>query len=76
MSEVSLNIFRPLLSLTKQEINDYANMNNIIFREDQSNYDTVYDRNNIRHTIIPVLESLNPSIHDTMGELGFYMQNV
>ncbi len=76
MSEISLNIFRPLLRLTKANIIEYAVNNKIAYRDDQSNHDTTYDRNNIRHTIIPVLESLNPSIHDTMGELGFYMQNV
>jgi tRNA(Ile)-lysidine synthetase-like protein len=76
MSEVSGYIFRPLLQVTKIDIVQYATNNQIVYREDQSNHDTAYDRNKIRHTIIPVLESLNPSIHDTIGELGCYMQHV
>lgn len=66
MSEISGYILRPLLCITKKDIQEYADAHNITFREDQSNYDTTYDRNKIRHAIVPVLESLNPSIHDSM----------
>ncbi len=66
MFQISGNIFRPLLSVTKQQIQLYSKENNIEYREDSSNSDTTYDRNRIRHDIIPVLESLNPSIHNTI----------
>lgn len=66
MNYISGYIFRPLLSTTKSEIIQYSIENDIEYREDSSNIDTTYDRNRIRHDIIPVLESLNPSIHNTM----------
>lgn len=75
MSVISGYIFRPLLCTTKKNIQEYARANCTVFREDQSNYDITYDRNRIRLDIIPVLESLNPSIHESMGELAHYMQN-
>lgn len=65
MSAVSGNVLRPLLSIPKSEIRKYSEVNNIEYREDSSNSDTMYDRNRIRQDIIPVLESLNPSIHAT-----------
>ncbi len=65
MSAVSGNIFRPLLLISKNEIRKYSEVNNIEYREDSSNSDITYDRNRIRQDIIPVLESLNPSIHTT-----------
>lgn len=76
MNRISGNIFRPLLSVTKSEIIGFSRENHIDFREDSSNMDTTYDRNRIRHDIIPVLESLNPSIHNTMWELSEYMQEL
>jgi tRNA(Ile)-lysidine synthase TilS/MesJ len=76
MSEVSGSILRLLLSVTKIDILRYAQEHNIAFREDASNQDTTYDRNRIRRDIIPVLEALNPSIHESVGELATYMQNL
>jgi len=75
MSAVSGNVLRPLLSIPKSEIRKYSEVNNIEYREDSSNSDTMYDRNRIRQDIIPVLESLNPSIHATFWELAEYMQD-
>jgi tRNA(Ile)-lysidine synthase len=53
------NIIRPLLFTNKAEITDYANENNIDFREDSSNKKDDYWRNKIRHLVIPKLEELN-----------------
>ena len=66
MSLISGSVFRPLLSVSKNEIRNYTKERNIDYREDSSNNDTTYDRNRIRQDIIPVLESLNPSIHNTI----------
>ena len=74
--ELTGTILRPLLTTTKSEILEYARENQVEYREDSSNMDTTYDRNRIRHDIIPVLESLNPSIHNTFAELASYMQSL
>jgi tRNA(Ile)-lysidine synthase len=65
MSVISGFIFRPLLNTSKSDILEYARERQVDYREDSTNIDTTYDRNRIRHDIIPVLESLNPSIHNT-----------
>lgn len=76
MSNLSGYILRPLLSVTKKDIYQYAHEYKVEYREDSTNTDTTYDRNRIRHDIIPVLEWLNPSIHTTMNELALYMQSL
>ncbi|MBL57315.1 MAG: tRNA lysidine(34) synthetase TilS [Flavobacteriales bacterium] len=56
------NIIRPLLCVTRDEINDFIYANQIAFREDNSNASTKYLRNKIRHHVVPVLKELNPSV--------------
>lgn len=76
MSIISGLIFRPLLTTPKSDILEYAREHQVEYREDSTNMDITYDRNRIRHDIIPVLESLNPSIHNSVWELANYMQSL
>ena len=46
---------RPFLCVTRSEIRNYLTASGIEFREDSSNYDTVFFRNRIRHELIPFL---------------------
>ncbi|MDR2906804.1 MAG: tRNA lysidine(34) synthetase TilS [Bacteroidales bacterium] len=55
------HIIRPLLTFSKQDLKDYANRNNLQYREDASNASDYYLRNNIRHHLIPCLETLDKS---------------
>ncbi|MGB4759620.1 MAG: tRNA lysidine(34) synthetase TilS [Candidatus Saccharimonadales bacterium] len=45
-------LVRPLLDITKQDILVYAKSHNVAWREDNTNQDTAYTRNRIRHTIL------------------------
>ncbi len=58
-------IIRPLLFSSKKEIRKYAEENKISFREDSSNRKSDYQRNFIRHKIIPILEEINPSFKES-----------
>ncbi|RAU82243.1 tRNA lysidine(34) synthetase TilS [Pontibacter arcticus] len=62
------NIIRPMLSVTKDEIYDFVTSNKLIWREDVSNETTKYQRNKIRHEVIPVLKEINPSLEETMQQ--------
>ncbi|AIN94859.1 tRNA lysidine(34) synthetase TilS [Treponema putidum] len=46
---------RPLLNITRLEIEDYLKEKNIPWREDSTNFKTSYLRNNIRHNLVPAL---------------------
>lgn len=48
----SPNIERPLLDKTKAELIEYAHKNNLEWREDSTNSDTKYLRNNLRRKLI------------------------
>lgn len=54
------NIVRPMLSITRQEINSYLSTHGIPHVEDETNTDPAYTRNRIRSQLIPLLEELNP----------------
>jgi len=61
------NIIRPILSLTKNEILEYLEVQNIPYRIDATNIDADYDRNFIRHKIIPEIKKrMNPALEDTL----------
>ncbi len=54
-------IIRPLLHFSREEIQEFASENKIEWREDSSNSSDKYLRNKLRHDIVPILKSLNPS---------------
>jgi tRNA(Ile)-lysidine synthase len=54
-------VIRPLLFASRDAILQYAHDHNLNWREDSSNAETKYDRNKIRHTIIPAFETINPA---------------
>ncbi|WP_139958907.1 tRNA lysidine(34) synthetase TilS [Flavicella sediminum] len=60
--EINGSIVRPLLSFSREDVLQYAKLNTIEWREDQSNSSTKYFRNKIRHEIVPILKELNPNL--------------
>lgn len=61
-------IIRPMLFLTKTDILELAQINQLKWREDQSNMDDYYSRNYIRHHIIPAFKEVNPSAIHTFKD--------
>lgn len=55
-------ILRPLLGCTREEIAAYCAREGIPHREDESNRDTRYTRNFLRHEILPRLRARNPNL--------------
>lgn len=64
------NVIRPLLCMTRQEIEEYIQNHNLKFRTDNTNADTTFRRNLIRHRIMPEIESINPAFTDTVDALA------
>jgi tRNA(Ile)-lysidine synthase len=54
-----VRILRPLLSCTRQEILDYAQIHELTPRHDASNDDMRFTRNRIRHQVLPKLTESN-----------------
>ncbi len=68
------HIIRPLLAASAREVLDYCESNQLQFRTDSSNMETHYQRNKIRHQIVPLLEELNPSFFETMQHNMAYLR--
>ena len=63
------NIIRPLLSCTREEIEEYCNKHNLSYVTDSTNLKNIYMRNKIRLDLIPQLETYNPNIISTLTNL-------
>ena len=61
-------IVRPLLSVSRLEIEQYLKDRDLVFREDSSNASVKYLRNKIRHELMPLLAEMNPSIQQTVKD--------
>jgi len=60
-------IVRPLMAVSRNEIENFLQGNDILFREDSSNKSLKYLRNQVRHELVPLLEKMNPGIQKTIS---------
>tara|TARA_Y100000746_G_scaffold232682_1_gene250578 strand:+ start:2381 stop:3697 length:1317 start_codon:yes stop_codon:yes gene_type:complete len=65
INNINGKIIRPLLPFRKSDIISYLNKINQDYREDISNSDIKYIRNNIRKNLMPIIYSINPSYDKT-----------
>lgn len=64
-------VIRPLLDVTREEIEAYCRENNLNPRTDLTNLEPVYTRNKIRLELIPYLaENFNPNINAALSRLS------
>jgi len=59
----SYKIVRPLITVTKDEINEFNKKNNIQFAIDSSNNEDHYTRNRYRHVVLPFLKNEEKNVH-------------
>jgi tRNA(Ile)-lysidine synthase len=65
------NVIRPLLTISRAEIESYLHHKKRSFRVDSSNDDMRFTRNRIRHNLIPFLkEQFNPEIVETLARMA------
>jgi len=74
MRPVNGRIVRPLLFASRDEIEQYRHENFLDFREDASNLSLDYLRNKIRHTVLPVMDTLNPSFREGLIRTMSYLE--
>ena len=60
-------LVRPLLDISRLDIETYAKKHNLAWIEDESNSDECFDRNFLRHQILPKLNERWPSINKTIA---------
>lgn len=70
MDFIKDDIIRPLLNISRKEIEDYIGQENIKFVVDHTNLETDYTRNKIRLEVLPYIkDNFNPNIIDTLYRL-------
>ena len=69
-------IIRPLLEISRQEIESYLTKNKIKYRNDSSNSEVKYLRNKIRHQLMPLLKEMNPNIEQIITNEIFVLDGV
>ncbi len=68
-------ILRPLLGVSRAEVEAYAAVRRLAFRTDASNASALYRRNRIRHHLLPLLaEEYNPRIVASLASLAALMR--
>ncbi len=58
---------RPLLEISRSAIASFASAFDIPYRMDESNISDQYQRNRLRHHLIPMLEEMYPGLHSSMN---------
>jgi tRNA(Ile)-lysidine synthase len=77
------NIIRPLLGITRVDIETYLKENNLVYHDDHTNFTLDYSRNKIRHRIIKFAqEEINSKVVEhivsaanQLKEINEYLQN-
>lgn len=63
------NIIRPLIAVSRKEIESFLKTKNQPFVTDSTNLADEYTRNKIRHNVLPVLKEINPAFLQSVERL-------
>jgi tRNA(Ile)-lysidine synthase len=58
---------RPLLQISRAQIENYLQSQGVTYREDATNADTAILRNSVRHELIPFLRKYNPKVSQRLA---------
>ncbi len=65
-----LTLVRPLLDVSRAEVETYCTAHGLAPRFDRSNEDTAIYRNRLRHELLPLLATYNPAIREVLAHTG------
>ncbi|MDD3860164.1 MAG: tRNA lysidine(34) synthetase TilS [Bacteroidales bacterium] len=75
MKYIKDKLFRPILEISRNEIENFAKNNDIEYRNDSTNITTKYSRNKIRHKILPLMKEINSSALSNILESVNYLND-
>ncbi len=76
MSMSEGGLIRPLLNVSRDEIETYAKANNLAWHEDITNQDTRLRRNFVRHRLLPMFEHLNPDYLSAIHRTAYLQRKI
>lgn len=68
--QVNGKYMRPLLNMTREQIEAYAAKYNVPYVHDYTNDETKYSRNFVRHKVLPLLKQLNPNAEQNIARFA------
>jgi len=68
------NIIRPLLAVTRREVEEFLAKKELPHVEDSSNFDETFSRNRVRRHVVPVLEDLYPGFSRRLTENAAHLR--
>lgn len=71
-----VDVVRPLLKVRKKKLEELCNKANVPYCIDKSNFNTEKSRAYVRHSVIPVLEKLNPAFVEHVVKTAMFMQDI
>ncbi len=72
---LNAKLVRPLLEMTRKQIEGFALANGVIYRNDSTNFSSEYKRNMLRNEVFPVFERVNPSAIRTLNrEMKYFAE--
>ena len=63
-------VCRPLLTCSREEIEDYCRENALQYMTDETNADVRFTRNRVRHELLPLMRQLNPAVDNAILRLS------
>ena len=70
----NIELRRPLLTMSKKTIETYAKDHALTWAEDESNTQLRYERNFMRHEVLPLLASRSPQVAESLARSASYLQ--
>lgn len=70
MAPLEGDVFRPLLRVTRAQVEHYCREHALSVVLDPSNNDPAFTRNRVRHELLPLMESIYPGARAALGRLA------
>lgn len=68
------NIIRPLLAITRSEVEQYCTLRGLSYVTDSSNHSDAFGRNKLRLYAVPVLKKINPAFEQAVRRTSEILQ--
>lgn len=72
----SIQLWRPMLAVSRAQVVSYLDSYGQNWREDQTNQDTSRQRAHLRQTVLPVLKQMQPKLQDRFLQMSHKMRQI
>lgn len=74
ITPVSGNVIRPMLGVTRQDVEDFCSEWSLSYVTDSSNQEDTFLRNRLRHHVMPLLKEENPKLAESLSTMALRLR--